>query len=87
MAGTIDLEERLALAEEQQDGMEDRLSDVEDGVHGFRLRDYFAGQALAGLLANPDNDDNTLDETSSDAYRFADAMLKARLSERTKGEE
>jgi len=41
---------------------------------GMKLRDYFAGQALVGLLADtsvrgdPDN-------FAAKAYRFADAML------------
>jgi len=41
------------------------------------LRDWFAGQALAGILANhmqytqPDN-------VAAEAYRMADAMMEAR---------
>ena len=55
--------------------------------HGMSLRDYFAGQALAGLLANP--------ELATDAeftakwsyvakwsYLNADAMLAERQKER-----
>jgi hypothetical protein len=42
---------------------------------GMTLRDWFAGQALAGLLANPD----TWTEAGGvAAYRYADAMLRAR---------
>lgn len=52
------------------------------GQQGMTLRDWFAGQALAGLCAAhanpsaigyPDND-----ETAKKAYGLADAMLKAR---------
>lgn len=42
-----------------------------------RLRDYFAARALQGLLSNPHYECGK--ETSAqDAYRHADAMLKAR---------
>lgn len=47
------------------------------GSMGMSLRDWFAGQALAGLLAR-----STAYSTPSafvpEAYLFADAMLKAR---------
>ena len=59
---------------------------------GMSLRDYFAGQALAGILANSsdimlqcnkgealDRGDDTTQETySRQPYEYADAMLKAR---------
>lgn len=52
-----------------------------DGDSGMSLLDWFAGQALAGLLAN-----NEYRETSKfcarDAYEFARAML----AERAKGQ-
>lgn len=43
---------------------------------GMSLRDYFAGQALAGMLAHLGlfGDDGIAD----DAYKIADAMLAAR---------
>ncbi len=46
---------------------------------GMSLRDYFAGQALVGLLAQEDPDEAV--STSFDAehaYRYADSMLAAR---------
>jgi hypothetical protein len=53
------------------------------------LRDWFAAQALAGLLANPvepSTTDSPADELAAtlaeEAYIFADAMLKARLKPR-----
>jgi len=42
---------------------------------GMTLRDWFAGQALAGMLANPDS---WTQAGGVMAYRYADAMLKAR---------
>ena len=50
---------------------------------GMTLRDYFAGQALAGICANCDsNGENgwtgAEDLAARKAYVFADAMLRAR---------
>jgi hypothetical protein len=42
---------------------------------GMTLRDWFAGQALAGMLANPDS---WTGAGGVMAYRYADAMLRAR---------
>ena len=46
-------------------------------------RDYFAGQALAGMCANCDESGNNgwshiTDVAASKAYQFADAMIAAR---------
>jgi hypothetical protein len=66
------------------------LVDVPNATHYGRvllsLRDYFAGQALAGMLAAPrENFDITWLKTmtpaecaSKAAYQIADAMLAAR---------
>lgn len=52
---------------------------------GMTLRDYFAGKALQGLLANPKLHTHILKQggafggwIESSAYGWADAMLKAR---------
>jgi hypothetical protein len=43
---------------------------------GMTLRDYFAAQALAGILAN--SNPHSEEWTVRRAYEHADAMLKAR---------
>lgn len=53
-------------------------------IHSMRLRDWFAGMVLQGLIAaNPDNVPKaSLDQTGTAlavvSYGIADAMLKAR---------
>lgn len=47
-----------------------------DMCNGMTLRDWFAGQALVGLLASTMNSDNAVFARS--AYRFADVMLLER---------
>jgi hypothetical protein len=47
--------------------------------HGMSLRDWFAGQALAGILANPAlTDVEEAEWCAVYATECADAMLKAR---------
>ena len=43
--------------------------------YGMSLRDYFAGQALAGMTADTHNSSTVV---AAAAYQYADAMLKAR---------
>lgn len=50
---------------------------------GMSLRDWFAGQALAGILATGAGDDDSQalrQIIAEDAYGYADAMLRERLS-------
>jgi hypothetical protein len=67
-----------------------RALDAAGGEHevvhdGMSLRDWFAGQALAAVIAdataggNVDGTGTVYDMLSQAAYRFADAMLAARL--------
>ena len=74
---------------EINDGKSPQITACEPGMS---LRDWFAGKALAGLLADPDDtycdasDEEGIelerreyaDARARDAYRYADAMLRAR---------
>lgn len=52
--------------------------EMEHGHHGITIRDYFAAKALAALVAIPSV--GSADELADarQAYKFADAMVKAR---------
>ena len=52
--------------------------DIGSGFKGMTLRDWFAGQAIAGFAANPKNREWTAKECANDAYQYADAIIKAR---------
>ncbi len=52
----------------------------DNGYDGMSLRDWFAGQALAGILANTARL-GIIEEAASTAYAYADAMLAARQSD------
>ena len=45
---------------------------------GMTLRDWFAGQALAGMCAVPVRHGTTAETFADSAYVLADAMLRAR---------
>lgn len=50
--------------------------------NGMSLRDWFAGMALQGIVANPEAS-GSIEEIAHYSYRYADAML----AERAKGGE
>lgn len=50
---------------------------LQPAQQGMTLRDWFAGQALAGALADSSRDLYAYEYAES-AYEYADAMLKAR---------
>jgi len=43
---------------------------------GMSLLDYFAGQALAGVLANPNMIDITYETIAKNSYALAQAMIE-----------
>jgi hypothetical protein len=49
-------------------------------IDDFTLRDYFAGQALAGIMSNVKDDfgDNPLENIANICYSYADALIKQR---------
>lgn len=51
---------------------------TDGGDIGMTLRDYFAGQALAGWISNPTTKSKA-DELAKASYILADAMLKVRV--------
>ena len=59
------------------DGDEDEDFEVITYANDMQLRDYFAGQALTGLLAGGSNEyfDDNIAELS---YALADAMMRRR---------
>ena len=46
--------------------------------YGMDLRDYFAGLAMQGMLANSQQQEYFDDNIAHLAYSLADAMMKAR---------
>ena len=46
--------------------------------NGMSLRDWFAGQALAALIAHYEGQDGSMDGIPASAFQYADAMLAAR---------
>lgn len=51
---------------------------LSEGSNGMSLRDYFAGQALAGLCACNNFDMPDFKSWGAKCYEFADAMIAAR---------
>jgi len=49
---------------------------------GMTLRDYFAGQALVGIIASDCSDKMAVEPRAKLAYRIADAMLAEREKEK-----
>lgn len=51
------------------------------GRSGMTLRDYFAAKALGSFLCRSSYDNETFTQAATDAYRYADAMIKQRGEE------
>ena len=58
----------------QNDATVNRINNLD----GMSLRDYFAGQAMIGILASCQNAQPDIDVAAIAAYGYADAMLEAR---------
>ena len=58
-----------------------RVDDDGNFINGMTLRDYFAGQALSGILAELNAEECVVPSVSAivhEAYNYAEAMLLAR---------
>ena len=51
-------------------------------VGGMDLRDYFAAKAVPSLVKTFENHITTPDDVAKLAYKYADAMMKARENDR-----
>ena len=51
------------------------------GESGMTLRDYFAGQALAGILVSPNLTHLSINDIAERAVLVAEAMLDERMEE------
>jgi len=58
--------------------MQVRLANGTDNFSGMSLRDWFAGQALAGMLGNTDWSSASGQDLADFAFEASDAMLAAR---------
>lgn len=59
---------------------DDQVSYVEHN-QGMTLRDWFAGQALTGIIAADLRDGLTATDCAASAYDIADAMLRRRAEQ------
>jgi len=53
------------------------VSDIMPQKEERTLRDWFAGMALNGIVANPDSN-GSFEDFAKESYTYADAMLKER---------
>ena len=50
------------------------------GTEGMSLRDYFAAKIINGYTSDPTSTNRPFAEVAEWAYKFADAMIEARLT-------
>jgi hypothetical protein len=68
----MDKGKEMSDTEEVQAAFPDRYRD------GMTLRDYFAAQAMQGIMASGIYPTGIMFDTAKEAYEMADAMMKAR---------
>ena len=56
----------------------DRKDEIYGPIKGMTLRDYFAGQALVGIITHPGGKAGDWEGAAEDAYESSDAMLEER---------
>ena len=66
------------LQEQMQSAVGDVTAWLSQGQPGMSLRDYFAGQAVTGIILHPHATDGSPLECARVAYLIADAMIEAR---------
>jgi hypothetical protein len=66
-------------------GLEDGSSQLQNRYFGMSMRDYFAGQALIGLLSNPNYTMPGVERSGIMPYKIADAMITARDEDASDG--
>ena len=59
----------------------DSEGNVVNSTSGMTLRDYFAGQALVGILSGEYREAINIQDPISESYIIADTMLKKRNKE------
>ena len=52
---------------------------------GLTKREWFAGMALQGMIASGDANDNQIGVIAQEAYKLADAMIRAGKGENNNG--
>lgn len=50
----------------------------DESFNGLTVRDYFAARAMQGFVVDSESDWSTAERMAAGAYKWADAMLKAR---------
>jgi hypothetical protein len=50
----------------------------DEGNYGISIRDYFAAKAMQAIVSKEVSHVSWVDEYAKNAYKMADAMLKAR---------
>jgi len=62
----------------QDEMMDSAHSEIHRQHEGMTLLDYFAGQALVGLIANPESTEHSPQEMADAAYGLASLMIETR---------